>query len=128
MKRNFILALAAISEMIKIEESYQLFFDTLSRLHINKLGLTDQKLHIEIFDELDSEYHTFLHKLTVDRLIKRKLIPIHLRQRILDLREKIRPVINEKNNISAYRNDLEWKKIREEANGILIELEDTNNN
>ena len=114
--------------MIKIEESYQLFFDTLSRLHINKLGLTDQELHIEIFDELDSEYHTFLHKLTVDRLIKRKLIPIHLRQRILDLREKIRPVINEKNNISAYRNDLEWKKIREEANGILIELEDTNNN
>lgn len=105
--------------MIKIEESYELLMETLSRFDEKKLELSDNELSYEIFEELDSEYHSFLHELTVDRLIDGKLIPKQLRQRILDLRENIRPLMEGKHKIEAYRNGPDWKKLRDEANNII---------
>lgn len=108
--------------MIKIEESYELLIDTLSRFDKGKLTLPDEELSYEIFEELDSEYHSFLHEKTVDRLIKAKLIPRTLRQRILDLRGNISLVMEEKHKIEAYRYDQDWIKLREEANNIIKEI------
>jgi uncharacterized protein YicC (UPF0701 family) len=113
--------------MIKLEESYELLLETLSRFEENKLTFNDEDLAHEIFEELDSEYHSFLHEWTVDRVIEGKLIPKYLRQRILNLRANIRPVMDEKPNIDAYRNDPDWKKLRDEANAIINEIKTTTN-
>ncbi len=108
--------------MIKIEESYELFIDTLSRLDEKKLGLNDEELAYEIFEELDSEYHSFLHENTVNSLIEKGLISRRLRQRILNLRESIRPIMESKHDINLYRNDSDWKGLRDEANSIINEI------
>lgn len=92
------------------------------RFDEKKLSLDDADLAYEIFEELDSEYHSFLHASTVDQLIDGKLIPNYLRQRILDLRENIRPVMEGKHEIEAYRNDPDWKKLRDEANKLIEEI------
>lgn len=113
--------------MIKIEKSYELLLNTLSRLDEKKLTLTNEELSYEIFEELDSEYHTFLHEETVDRLIIGKKIPSNLRKRILDLRENIRPVMEGKHEIEAYRNDQDWQKLRNEANRIITEIKTATN-
>lgn len=108
--------------MITIEESYELFMDTLSRLDNGKLELNDEDLAYEIFEELDSEYHSFLHENTVDRLIKALIIPSSLRMRISTLREKIKPLMEQKSKITLYRNDTDWQKVRMEANSIIEEI------
>jgi hypothetical protein len=105
--------------MITIEKSYEFFIDTLSRLGESKLQLNDDDLAHEIFEELDSEYHSFLHEWTVDRLIDGGLISHSLRQRILTLRENIRPIMEGKHEIILYRNDSDWSELRNEARSIL---------
>jgi len=93
--------------MITIEESYDLFFTTLSRLDNRNLSLSDEDLDYEIFEELDSEYHSFLHEWTVDRLIEANRIPSSLRERILNLLQMIYGVMDSKNTLLQYRNDPE---------------------
>lgn len=92
----------------------------LSRLDKEKLALSDLQLSSEIFEELNSESHSFMHEWTVDRLIEGNLIPKSLRERILKLRESIRVALESKNTIEAYRNDIEWKAIRNEGNAIVL--------
>jgi len=87
-----------------------------------KLVLNDEELAYEIFEELDSEYHSYLHKNTIDRLIEKGLLSGRFRQKILDLRENIRPTMESKHDINLYRNDSDWKDLRDEANSILNEL------
>jgi hypothetical protein len=108
--------------MITIKESYEFFKTTLSRLDEKKLFLEDEELAYEIFEELDSEYHSFLHEWTVDRLISGGLIRNSLRERILTLREEIRLVMENKHDINLYRNDSDWKKLRIEASSILNDV------
>lgn len=105
--------------MITIEKSYDLFISTLSRLDNQNLSLSDDDLDYEIFEELGSEYHSFLHEWTVDRLIKAKRIPDSIRERILNLRQLISRVIDSKNTVFKYRNDPDWKNVRKEGNAIL---------
>ena len=114
--------------MISVQESFKLFFDTLSRLDYDKLKLNDDELAWHIFEELDSEYHSFLHQNTVDILVNGRLIPEHLRGRILKLREDIYPVMESKQEIELYRNDPDWIQLRNEANSIkneIIEYQET---
>ncbi|XOV67823.1 MAG: hypothetical protein ACFHU9_01365 [Fluviicola sp.] len=108
--------------MVSIQESFELFFDTLSRFDNDKLDLNDDELAWHIFEELDSEYHSFLHPITVDRLVNEKLIPEYLRGRILGLRENIFPVMESKHEIELYRNDPDWIQLRNEANSIKNEI------
>lgn len=116
----------AYEAMTTIKTSNDLLLETLSRFDENKLVLSDDDLSYEIFEELDSEYHSFLHEWTVDRLIEANMIPKSLRQRIVYLREKIRPVMEGKHEIGAYRNDPDWKKLRNEANDLTKEIKATN--
>ena len=108
--------------MINIEESYEIFLNTLLRFDEKKLKLNDEELAYEIFEELDAEYHTFLHEWTVDRLINGNLIPKSIRKRILVLRENIRLVMAKNSTVEFYRNSTEWKKLRDEANSLVTEL------
>lgn len=108
--------------MIRIEESYNFLLDTLSRFDEGKLVLSDEELSYQIFEELDSEYHSFLHEWTVDRLIDGGFIPKSLRQRLLDLRENIWSIMEEKHTIEEYRNDPDWEGLRNAANSIFNEL------
>jgi len=80
--------------MIIIEESFELLLDTLSRFDEQKLNLNDDELTYEIFDDLDSEYHTFLHEWTVNRLFENDLIKSTLRDRIFSLRKNINSIID----------------------------------
>lgn len=116
------------SKPVTIEESYKLFVDTLSRLDERNLDLNDTDLTLEIFEELDTDSHTYLHQWTVDQLIKAGFIPQLLRQRILNLRENIRRIMDEKHQIDLYRNDPEWKELRIEANALLKEIMSSNKN
>lgn len=116
------------SKSITIEESYELFIETLSRLSERNLDMKDDDLAHEIFEELDSDSHTFLHQWTVGQLIQKGLIPKLLRPRILSLRENIRRVMDEKHQIDLYRNDPEWKELRIEASALLKEIISSNNN
>ncbi len=109
-------------KMINIEASYDMFTTTLSRLDNKNLNLNDERLEYLIFEELDSEYHSFLHEWTVDRLIDSGLLSASLRERILQLRKSIRPVMETKHDIGLYRNDPEWILVRKEANLIMEEI------
>lgn len=109
-------------KMIRIEESLQDFMSALSRFDESKLKLNDEDLGYEIFEELDIEYHTFLDENTVNRLIDAGLIPALLKNRILNLRENIRPIMEGKHEVHLYRNDPDWKELREEANSIRKEI------
>lgn len=95
---------------------------TLSRLDEKILALNDGELTLEIFEELDADNHSFLHEWTIDRLIKEGLIPKELRKRILNLRNAIKEAMPSLANITLFRNDSGWKKIRDEANSILSEI------
>jgi hypothetical protein len=112
---------------ITVEESFELFIDTLSRLDENKLNLNDDDLSYQIFEELDSEYHSFLHECTVNRLIENGLLKSSLKVRILRLREEINKTIDKKNNVKLYREDKDWVRIRNEAKSIMKRINtDTN--
>ena len=108
--------------MIKTEESYSLFINTLAKLDENKLALSDKELNFEIFEELDSDHHTFLHSWTIDRLIAAGLVPKILRSRILALRANISMTLKKSNSIDFYRNEKEWKVIRVEAHVLMSEI------
>jgi hypothetical protein len=108
--------------MVTIEESFELFLTSMSRLETSKLALDDQQLSYEIFEELDIENHSFLHESTIDKLISGGLIPSTLRDRILKIRENIKSVMETKRDINLYRNDPDWKKMRDEATLIISEI------
>ena len=113
--------------MITVEESFELFIDTLSRLDENKLNLNDDDLSYQIFEELNSEYHSFLHEWTVTRLIEHGLLKSSLRDRVFELREQIHKTIDNKNSVKLYRTDKNWIRIREEAKSIIKQINtDTN--
>lgn len=114
--------------MISIEVSYDLLVTTLSRFDRKNLSLDNSDLAYLIFEELDSEYHSFLHKWTFDRLINRGRIPAVLRHRLFQLRKDIFLVMETKHKVDLYRNDPAWINIREEANSLLIEIKTLNSN
>ena len=108
--------------MITIEESYDLFTETLARLDNEKLKLSDKELEHEIFEELDADAHTFLHERTLDRLIKENKIPKDIKEWTLKLRLRIAELITETKSISDYRSLGTWDEVRAEANRIMNEL------
>ncbi len=105
--------------MISIDESYELFLLTLSRLDYKNLLLNDEDLQFEIFEEFDSEYHSFFHEWTVNRLIEGGLISHEVGKKVLYLRGLLKSTIDIKNTTEMYRNDQSWELIRKEANEIL---------
>ncbi|MCC4214264.1 hypothetical protein [Leeuwenhoekiella parthenopeia] len=104
--------------MITVEESYELFSDTLSYLDKNRLEGSDEDLEYFIFEELPGDAVSFLHGWTVDRLIEAKKIPTDVRNDVLNLRTQILEQLEKTRSIEDYRNDLNWELIRDQAEEI----------
>jgi hypothetical protein len=107
---------------ISIEESFDWFLTTLSRLDEKNIFLQDCELLSTILDDLDVEATSFLHLETIGPLVKHNLIPASVSSSILELREKLIELIDNKRSVEQIRNDIEWKKARQLAKQILSEI------
>ncbi len=104
--------------MITVEESYELFTDTLAYLDKERLNGSDDDLRYYIFEELSTDAVSFLHQWTVDRLIAAKKIPIDVRTDVINLRTRILEQLERTSTIEEYRTDSSWKIIRNQAEQI----------
>jgi hypothetical protein len=109
--------------MVSLDESYALFLSVLSRLDKKNLQMSDDALSFEIFEELNIEAASFLHDLTLSRLIERNLIPASIEERVLRLRQLILKLMSTRRSIIEYRYDAQWIEARDEAELILHQLQ-----
>lgn len=115
-------------EHISKEKSLELFLDTLGYLDEKYVNGSDNDINYFILTELDIDTHTFLHSYTVDILVDNKFIPESLAEKVDQLRNFIRYLIDNKNTLEEIRNDNEWKNARQIAKEILNEIADFKKN
>lgn len=106
-----------------LEDSFNWLLTALNRLDEQNLLLSDEHLLSEILEELDIENISFLHSSTVERLIAGNKIPASVSSSIVELREELTELIEEKRSVDQIRNDIDWKNARKLAGKILNEIE-----
>lgn len=104
------------------KESLEFYLNTLKYLDVELLNNSDEELKRIVLEELDADSHTFLHQFTIDRLIENNLIPKNVGKKSIELRDKIRNLIDTKFSVNEIRNDEDWIEVRNMAKNILAEI------
>ena len=76
-----------------------------------------------ILEELDSDAYTFLHSITVNKLIKDELVPSSIGVDVEALRDLLIELLQNKRRLEDIRNDSQWKYARSLAKSILDKLD-----
>lgn len=98
------------------------FKNTLAHLETDKLSLPDAELYDTIFEDLEADAFAHFHSFTLNKLVEEKLIPEKIKDTVLALRDKIAELAKKNRSVELYRNDDEWKTIREEAAKVRAEI------
>ncbi len=109
-------------DKISVDESLDLYLDTLGYLDEKYVNGSDNDLKYYILEELYADAHTFLHSYTVRLLIEAGLIPKSVEKDSENLRTLVKDLINKKNTLNEIRFDSDWKLARQMAKQILTEI------
>lgn len=105
------------------KERLNLVLSTLKLITINSKKDNDLEYQLE---ELEGDSYTFLHKNTLEILLKERKINQEEFNIILSVREKILNVESELWNIKDFLESTKWKDIRTETINLLKLLEKDN--
>lgn len=97
---------------ISTEKLMELYVDTLKKCGINLLGLGDEDIEYNIFEEFDVGAISFLHDDTLSKLKKANLITEEISQKSSVLRSKFLRLHNtDLWNVYSVRNNKYWYEI-----------------
>lgn len=103
---------------------YEEFINTLRLCSSKILKLSDSEIECIILEDLDIAYFSVFHETTLDYLLFNKLIDKEIYGQVLDLRNKIKNIIQieEKRNIIAFRHNVKWLEIYTKSDLVLQEI------
>jgi hypothetical protein len=107
---------------VSASQSFDFFIDTLH--HLDERHLTsDSDLEYFILEELSSDAYSFLHSITIDKLISNELIPYSIKQDVQCLRDLVIELLENKRELQSIRNDPEWIRARCLSKSIIDTIE-----